>query len=286
MDTHLWVKEKGRLLGPYTIEKLKQLVDENWLSKMHLISTDQMTWINAGDYESGMLWIRDEQIQTTENEDLNLDSAGAAETNPEHEKHPHVAEVETDWWYTRNGQQLGPISLEQLQNMLGCQDLKADEQVWKDGMKYWKAAKDVPALQAHIGTEEPNPEPPLTPDFFTVANTSRGWTIFISIAFFISAAGSIIAGFIDLVHAIKAESNLWLVISIATLITGGVTVAAGLMILSISNRMAAAAHLRTPSALTDALGALNRYWLFLAIVIIVSFAVGGIAFLVQVVNQV
>ena len=247
MDTLLWVKEKGRVLGPYTIDKLKELVDENWLSKMHLISADQMTWVDAGDYGNGVLWDRtysqptEEPLQDESTEDLTV-------------KTPSPPKEEVDWWYTRNGQQLGPIAIEQLKNMFGCGDLKPDEQVWTDGMKFWKAAKDVPEIAPYCGGDiVPVPDSQLTEEFCKLANGARGWTMFISIALFVSAAASMIAGFTDLVHAIKTDSNPWLIISIGAIISGGVSVTAGLMILGISNRMAAFAQEKSQDALSSAI---------------------------------
>ena len=280
MDTHLWVKEKGRVLGPYTIDKLKELVDENWLSKMHLISADQMTWVDAGDYQNGMLWNRTNQQPVEEVEpSLSIDNDSVADI-------PTPSTEGVEWWYTRNGQQLGPITVEQLKNMFGCGDLKPDEQVWTDGMKYWKAAQDVPELSPYCGAIiTPGPDPELTEELCKLANGPRGWTMFIAIALFVSAAGSLIAGFTDLVHAIKTDSNQWLMISLGAIVSGGISVTAGLMILSISNRMSKVAQEKSQESLSIAIKAINNYWLFLAIVIIVCFALGGIVFLTKVIDQ-
>ena len=283
MDTHLWVKEKGRVLGPYTIDKLKKLVDENWLSKMHLVSEDQMTWLDAGDYQNGVLWDRNSS------QPIEIEKALQGQSAEESvDRDPSPLKEPNEWWYTKNGQQLGPISLEQLKNMFGCQDLKPDEQVWREGMQYWKAAINVPELEPYCsgGGVDPPISSQLTEEFCRLANNSRGWTMFISIALFVSASVSMIAGFVDLVHAIKTDSNQWLMISLSAIVGGGISVTAGLMILAISNRMANFALERTEGALSVAITSLNRYWLFMAIVIIVSFALGGIAFLIKVIDQV
>jgi len=133
MGGKFWVSEKGRVLGPFTIDKLMELVDENWLSKMHLISNDQTTWINADDYENGALWDR---TTAPANNDLHL-------VQPEVDlavRNSSPPTEESMWWYTKNGQQLGPIPRSQLKRLFDCGDLKPDDQIWTEGMKSWKNA--------------------------------------------------------------------------------------------------------------------------------------------------
>lgn len=50
------------------------------------------------------------------------------------------------WYYTRSGQQLGPVPFQQLQAMVGAGQLMPADMVWKDGMPDWVQAGTVPAL--------------------------------------------------------------------------------------------------------------------------------------------
>ena len=135
MGKNFWVSEKGRVLGPFTIDKLMELVEENWLSKMHLISDDKTTWINAADYESGALWKRpdtqnDDEIQLVD------EHAESNEDGPE-SPNPNKASM---WWYTKNGQQAGPIPFPHLKDLLDRGNLKPNDHIWTEGMKDWAAA--------------------------------------------------------------------------------------------------------------------------------------------------
>ncbi len=73
----------------------------------------------------------------------------------------------SEWYYTANGQQQGPVSLEQLQQMLqsGAADL-ASTQVWRAGFEQWVPANQVPELTSPApGVAAPTsgqPEAPVT----------------------------------------------------------------------------------------------------------------------------
>ncbi len=60
------------------------------------------------------------------------------------------------WYYSENGQQAGPISDEELKTRAEQGLLKPDDQIWKEGMKAWAAAKSIKGLFAVA-------PPPLTP---------------------------------------------------------------------------------------------------------------------------
>jgi len=50
MDTQLYLRVRGRVLGPYDQEKLQSLVRRGQLSRMHEVSTDGTHWVQAGTY--------------------------------------------------------------------------------------------------------------------------------------------------------------------------------------------------------------------------------------------
>ena len=50
MDTQLYLRVRGRVLGPYDQEKLQSLVRRGQLSRMHEVSTDGTHWVRASTY--------------------------------------------------------------------------------------------------------------------------------------------------------------------------------------------------------------------------------------------
>ena len=56
-----------------------------------------------------------------------------------------------------NGEQQGPVTQSQLQQMIGLGNLKPTDFVWKDGMIDWLEIQYVPDLS----TPQPNPQDPM-----------------------------------------------------------------------------------------------------------------------------
>jgi GYF domain 2 len=55
---------------------------------------------------------------------------------------------DTQWYYSQGGQQLGPVSEAQLQQMKSAGQVGPTDLVWSEGMTDWLAAGQVPQLQA------------------------------------------------------------------------------------------------------------------------------------------
>ena len=52
----------------------------------------------------------------------------------------------TQWYYAQNGQQSGPLTSDQLREMLATGAVKATDLVWSEGMPAWAPANQVPGL--------------------------------------------------------------------------------------------------------------------------------------------
>ena len=48
-----------------------------------------------------------------------------------------------EWYYAKDGQQLGPVSKEQVESFLADGTISGDSLVWKDGMGDWKPASEI-----------------------------------------------------------------------------------------------------------------------------------------------
>jgi len=75
--------------------------------------------------------------------------------------------VPSQWYYTHNDEEHGPVSTGQLKQLAGAGKLRADDLVWKEGMSDWVAASRVGGLfgsQSGIGARnraaaKPAPKP-------------------------------------------------------------------------------------------------------------------------------
>ena len=56
-----------------------------------------------------------------------------------------------DYYYSQNGQQLGPVSLEELLT----ENIEHDTLVWKEGLADWVKASEIPELASKLATVPP-----------------------------------------------------------------------------------------------------------------------------------
>jgi hypothetical protein len=54
--------------------------------------------------------------------------------------------MSTEWHYTRDGQQLGPVSAAQIKQLAASGQLRPDDLVWKEGMADWSPAARIKGL--------------------------------------------------------------------------------------------------------------------------------------------
>ncbi len=68
--------------------------------------------------------------------------------------------MEAQWYYTDQGQRVGPVSPTQLKELATSGRLQPSDMVWKEGMSEWAAASKVKGLFPTT-TQAPPPPPPL-----------------------------------------------------------------------------------------------------------------------------
>jgi membrane protease subunit (stomatin/prohibitin family) len=72
---------------------------------------------------------------------------------------PPPMPVQIQYFYAVNGQQMGPVSIEQLKGFFANRTINKDSLVWKQGMVNWTPLKDVQELQSFLGGNTPPPLP-------------------------------------------------------------------------------------------------------------------------------
>ena len=63
------------------------------------------------------------------------------------------------YFYAVNGQQAGPVTMEQLSALFANRTVNKDTLIWKQGMANWSALKDVEELKVFLGGSTPPPLP-------------------------------------------------------------------------------------------------------------------------------
>lgn len=68
----------------------------------------------------------------------------------------------TEWHYSRNGKQHGPVSVNELRELAADGQLQRDDLVWREGMTDWMPAEKVKGLFDEVSAKKP-PKLPSTP---------------------------------------------------------------------------------------------------------------------------
>ncbi len=84
---------------------------------------------------------------------------GAQQASPAAAPPPPPAQ----FYVTVNGQQAGPLSLEQIRQMISQGQVKPNTYVWKQGLANWVPANQVPEIAGLFGATPPPPPPPPPP---------------------------------------------------------------------------------------------------------------------------
>jgi hypothetical protein len=161
-----YIRFRGTVVGPYTVEKLKTLRARGQFSRVHEVSTDHKNWSPALSLEelfaASAAASRSGPQQAiaaaaTNAQTASSPAARAAESSP-------VAATPADpgtitgqpkspaagtamlWYYRIEDEQFGPAETGELQKLIGDGRLGRGDIVWRDGLLDWLAVEEVPEL--------------------------------------------------------------------------------------------------------------------------------------------
>jgi hypothetical protein len=157
-ELYLFIRVRGKVVGPFGFDKLVALARKGQLSRMHDVSIDQMSWERAGQ-SYPQIWeewtVMAPTPQPVEAQDVNFEG-NAGETAIEIDT-SQSTEGAAMWHYTKGGSEQSPITLDELKHLFSLGELTSDEDVWTEGMSQWRNAGDVPALADVVGGKRPIP---------------------------------------------------------------------------------------------------------------------------------
>jgi hypothetical protein len=58
------------------------------------------------------------------------------------------------WYYSKGGEQKGPVEQQELQRLLSSGEVKSSDLVWRDGLANWQPASQVPELAATASAQQ------------------------------------------------------------------------------------------------------------------------------------
>lgn len=277
MADALYIRLRGRVLGPFDEDKLRTLARRGQLGRLHQLSADGVNWSPASSYpelfttSDGRAAVASQAVAPAAAEPA---AAGPAASQP-------APSDEKQWHYEIEGQEKGPVSRSVLMDMIASGRLKPTNQVWAEGMSSWALASQVSefvhlfaAQQTQIGTGgeqggRASQASELPSDLCRTAVDSRPWVLTIGIIFLVYSVTLLASGFVLLITGANQRLPPVVIAGVNNLVSSVVVGVAGYMLLVYASRLAPLRHNRAPVILEKALRLLNAFWLYVAMVMLV-----------------
>jgi hypothetical protein len=151
-----YIRSRGKVQGPFTVDKLRQLASQGRFARHFEVSADGNSWSLAGNLPGLFPTPTERKVRAnrvsqpvpateriplvgeTSDPDFGFDPAfgnanGAAESTQE-------------WHYIQNGASQGPISFADMRSLAAGGQLVPTDFVWSEGMDEWVPAMTIPQL--------------------------------------------------------------------------------------------------------------------------------------------
>ena len=292
MSSRLYIRFRGRVLGPYNEEKLQALARRGQLSRMHELSVDGVSWQSAADYPD--LFVSNSLVETstvgplTSQPSVPSDMRVVPMSSPAAQPVTHSSPT---WYYMIANERRGPVSRESLQSMALSGQIRGETMVWAEGMVSWSPASNIGGLltvasesreinisssiESRASTRGSGAGDDLNDGLRRAAISARPWVLFIAITSFVDATLCLIGGILRLVQAGKvrfAPATEEITKGLFSMIYGGIMAVGGFLLLNYANRLAGVDRSRNAVVLEKALEALRHFWVFVSITLIVMLA--------------
>ena len=150
----VFIRFRGRTIGPLTPDKVKDMVRRGQVTRMHELSGDGLSWTKADEFgnffpravPAGS--IAGDMAATSSSVPPGAEGANYGDGGGGGVAAPTPNDNATAQWYAHvNGEKQGPVSMDQMRLYSEAKILKKDSLVWKNGMDAWKpAAETIPEL--------------------------------------------------------------------------------------------------------------------------------------------
>lgn len=162
-NTTVWyVRNRGRVLGPFAWSQLEAMRDRGQLARFHEVSRDRRSWTSAaslaGLFPGGEKQTANEYAgayEVTETFPPTQDPrfvSGDGQSGPSNS---------SDWFYSRGGVPGGPVSYSEIRRLASLGQLTPEALIWCDGMSNWAPCRQFPDLFAKSpGHPSPAQGPP------------------------------------------------------------------------------------------------------------------------------
>jgi hypothetical protein len=279
MEGQLYLRMRGRVLGPFDEEKLRGLARRGQLSRMHELSPDATNWGRASTYPE--LFVMEEKAGgASPQPGVDADAAAAVDG-----QQLAVAAPARRWWYRKDGAETGPVDQAVVQQAIASGLLNGEDFVWADGMSEWAPARHAPGLAV------PSPNAPwlqggagalpaataagkdeLPSDLCKAAVSARPWLIFVAVVAFACTGLAVALGIFLLIRGAAGHAAGIVAGGLFWLIYGLDLAAGGFLLMSCANRVGGLRFSRRPTVLEKTLEMIRTFWIYVSINLIVFLA--------------
>lgn len=303
-DDRVYVRFKGKTLGPLTLQKVQDLAKRGQITRMHDLSSDGMSWMKAEEF--GGVFPSQRVVAATHvangaamAETLTLSDSEPAETTSAATMRPGESPDSNVEWYAHIGNEnRGPMTMQAMQATFNSGKIARETLVWRAGFDEWKPASDAfpqwfgqvtPMSQSSAGYA---PQAQIVinhdgkaSDLFYELHRQRPWVLLLS--GILVTIGTLTAIFWLAFMIANAESRLNLALSggvkvivgLIGLAFSGVVIASGWLLLRYAAALKDIAIHRNSAMPTEAARRLFFFWRFVGIAILTVF--GGYAALIM-----
>lgn len=280
MTEPLYVRIRGRVQGPFELEKLQSLARRGQFSRAHQVSTDGATWRKASEFPE--LFAVADRLPA-------VPAAGGLQTQSAQTQPAQARQTQTQtasaptWYYAKGDSQFGPTSFEELRQLASTGQLRPQDAVWCEGMSNWATADSIANLSFGAARHDASPMQTVGGgrreggggelDSTTVRSLarSRGWVIFLGVCSLIFGA-LLLIGAVFLLMA-GATASVFVVMALFNFVYAAIFIVGGLMLLSYSGEIRELMHNPSEAQLAAAMHKLRAFWMFLGIILLLTMLV-------------
>ncbi len=286
---NLYIRVRGRVLGPYDEEKLQSLARRGQLSRMHELSEDGVNFVRASTYPDLFATGERPVPGTAKTAPPAVNGpAPSSPASPSSAVRPitSASPLAAEWFYGKDGEEIGPVDVSLLQQMLGTGQLDSGVQVWTQGMTQWVLARDVPGLLTHRippptsatasgrGTDGApvGDSASLSESLRRAALGAHAWALFVAITIFVCAGLSAMFGIFLVVQGARQSLTPVVAAGLFWVILALVLTVGACLLTSYVNRIRGLQHGGSAILLEKALETLRVFWMYVGILLIVLLA--------------
>ena len=282
----IYIRFKGRVLGPMTQEKAVELIRRGQITKQHELSPDGVAWKTAEEFPS--LFKSEgnsakQKVQDTKNE-------------------IRISEPNVQEWYANiDGANQGPVDDSTLKRWIEDGKVKADTMIWRPGMQDWLAAETIRSnwfqtesrstdasgkksqSNGQIELLGANTESQFKNSDLTALLVTRDWVQFLAVTGLIVGTVAVIGSvaWFFLVATRDGSGPVKVIAVVVSLVAMATAIAwffGSLFLLNYSNRLSVLKYRLNSEDVHLAMKSLNRFWKFTGIVVLIWLIVTSLLF--------